>query len=165
MGFIKKIKTPAALSKLLSDTKKKDRKVKIVFTNGCFDLLHKGHVTYLEQAKALGDFLVVGLNADQSVKALKGPQRPVNPLEDRLEVIAALESVNWVTWFDEDTPLALIKKIRPDIYVKGGDWKKADLPEVPLVEGWGGRVKILTFVKGRSTTRLIEKMRPKRTRR
>src|ERR1700757_562009 len=118
VSFLSKIKSPRSLKRILSGTRKST-----VFTNGCFDLLHKGHVTYLERARRLGDGLIVALNSDDSVKRLKGADRPLNSLADRLEVIAALESVDYVTWFEPDTPLELIRLIRPDILVKGGDWK------------------------------------------
>ena len=133
------------------------RSSRIVFTNGCFDLLHKGHVTYLQEARNLGDLLVVGLNSDDSIRRLKGPQRPLNSLQDRLEVIASLESVDWVTWFEEDTPMELIQKLRPDFLAKGGDWKIEQIVGAPEVLSWGGAVKSIPFVEGRSTTRLIEK--------
>lgn len=131
---------------------------RLVFTNGCFDIIHSGHVTYLKQAKALGDRLIVGVNADESVKKLKGPSRPVNPLPDRLAVLAALESVDYVIPFSEPTPIELIKIVRPDIYVKGGDYTPQTLPEAPVVEELGGIVKILPFVKDRSTTSIINRI-------
>ena len=134
---------------------------KVVFTNGCFDLLHKGHVEYLERARRLGAWLVVALNADASVRRLKGPSRPLNPLADRLEVLASLESVDFVTWFDDDTPLTVIEQIRPDVLVKGGDWKVADIVGGAEVVGWGGKVRSLPYLEGRSTTRLIERARRK----
>ncbi|WP_088893650.1 D-glycero-beta-D-manno-heptose 1-phosphate adenylyltransferase [Leptolyngbya ohadii] len=132
---------------------------RIVFTNGCFDLLHPGHVTYLQQAKALGDVLVVGVNSDESVRQLKGMGRPVNSLDDRLTVLAALESVNYVIPFSELTPHHLIELIRPDIFVKGGDYTRETLPEASLVEQLGGEVYILPFVDDRSTTRIINQIR------
>lgn len=131
----------------------------MVFTNGCFDLIHKGHVTYLEKAKNLGDVLVVALNSDISVQRLKGPTRPINPLKDRLEVIAALESVDYVTWFGEDTPLNLIQLLRPKILVKGGDWKLDQVVGAEEVLGWGGKVKLISFVPGRSTTGMIARVK------
>lgn len=132
---------------------------KIVFTNGVFDILHAGHVGYLEQARQLGEFLVVGLNSDESVRRLgKGPNRPVNPIGDRARVIGALRCVDAVIVFAEDTPESLISQLKPDIHVKGGDYKKEDLPETQIVEGYGGQVVILPFLEGRSTTRIIEKM-------
>ena len=119
----------------------------LVFTNGCFDILHRGHVTYLAQAAALGQSMVVALNSDASVKRLgKGGDRPVNPLEDRLAVMAALESVSLVTWFDEDTPLQRILDCRPDILVKGGDWPVDKIVGCAEVKSWGGRVYSIPFV-------------------
>ncbi|MEP0912802.1 D-glycero-beta-D-manno-heptose 1-phosphate adenylyltransferase [Leptolyngbya sp. GB1-A1] len=132
---------------------------RIVFTNGCFDLLHSGHVTYLQQAKALGDVLIVGVNSDESVRQLKGMGRPVNALDDRLTVLTALESVDYVIPFSELTPHHLIEIIRPDVFVKGGDYTRETLPEAPLVEQLGGVVHILSFVENRSTTRTIEQIR------
>lgn len=132
----------------------------LVFTNGVFDLLHAGHVDYLEAARALGDFLVVGLNSDESVRRLgKGPERPLNTLEDRMRVVGALRCVDWVLGFEEDTPVRLIDELRPDIHVKGGDYRAKDLPETPVVEAYGGRVVILPLLPGRSTTGLVTKMR------
>ncbi|MGF1478068.1 MAG: D-glycero-beta-D-manno-heptose 1-phosphate adenylyltransferase [Cyanophyceae cyanobacterium] len=137
----------------------------IVFTNGCFDILHPGHVTYLQQAKALGDILILGVNSDESVKGLKGPSRPINPLADRLTVLAGLASVDYVIAFDEATPIELLKILRPDIYVKGGDYTPETLPEAPVVKELGGIVKILPFVENRSTTAIIERiMSPSETR-
>ena len=133
---------------------------RVIFTNGVFDVLHRGHVSYLDQARALGDRLVVGLNTDASAKRLnKGPDRPLNPEADRAMVMAALESVNAVTWFDEDTPLALIEALRPDVIVKGGDYDMDRLPETALVKTWGGQAKALPFVAGYSTTQLVERIR------
>ena len=129
----------------------------MVFTNGCFDVLHKGHVTYLQEARNLGDGLIVGLNSDESIRRLKGPQRPLNSLQDRLEVIASLESVDWVTWFEEDTPLELIHRFRPQILAKGGDWKVDQIVGASEVLSWGGAVQSIPFVEGRSTTALIAK--------
>jgi rfaE bifunctional protein nucleotidyltransferase chain/domain len=132
----------------------------LVFTNGVFDILHRGHVTYLAQARALGASLVVALNTDASVKRLgKGGDRPVNTLEDRVAVVAALEAVALVTWFDEDTPLRLILECRPDRLVKGGDWAVADIVGAREVQGWGGTVHSIAFKHDRSTTRLLEKIR------
>jgi D-glycero-beta-D-manno-heptose 1-phosphate adenylyltransferase len=132
----------------------------LVFTNGCFDLLHRGHVTYLAQARALGSSLIVALNTDASVRRLgKGEERPVNPLEDRAAVIAALAAVDLVTWFDADTPIDLIVQLRPDILVKGGDWPEEQIVGAPEVRAWGGRVVSLPFRHDRSTTGLIERIR------
>lgn len=131
----------------------------LVFTNGVFDILHAGHVTYLEQARALGDLLVVGLNSDDSVRRLgKGPERPINTLEDRATVISALRSVDAVLEFGEDTPERLISELRPDIHVKGGDYLADQLPETAIVRSYGGKVVILPFLDGRSTTRIIRKL-------
>jgi len=131
-----------------------------VFTNGVFDLLHRGHVTYLAQARALGASLVVGVNTDASVRRLgKGTERPINPLEDRLAVLAALESVSLVVAFDEDTPLALVLECRPDVIVKGGDYTAATTAGAAEVVGWGGRFEALPLLPGRSTSALLEKMR------
>ncbi|MEC4892727.1 MAG: D-glycero-beta-D-manno-heptose 1-phosphate adenylyltransferase [Oscillatoria sp. PMC 1051.18] len=131
----------------------------IVFTNGCFDILHPGHVIYLAQAKALGDILIVGVNSDPSIKQLKGSQRPINSLRDRLQVLAALASVDYVVPFEESTPSELLKIVCPDIYVKGGDYTRETLPETPVVEELGGIIKILPFVGSNSTTKIIEKIR------
>lgn len=131
----------------------------IVFTNGCFDLLHRGHVEYLYAARALGDLLVVGLNSDDSVRRLKGPDRPLNPLDDRALVLAALECVDAVTPFPEDTPLALIRALLPDVLVKGGDYTPETVVGRAEVEAAGGRVVIVPLVPGRSTTGTIERMR------
>jgi D-glycero-beta-D-manno-heptose 1-phosphate adenylyltransferase len=131
-----------------------------VFTNGVFDVLHRGHVLYLAQARALGGSLIVALNTDASVRRLgKGDDRPLNGEADRAVVMAAQEAVGLVTWFDEDTPQALIAEIRPDILVKGGDYDMAVLPETALVESWGGHALALPFVSGYSTTALVKKIR------
>ena len=158
---ISKVKKPEALKRLLARSKKK-----VVFTNGVFDILHRGHVTYLHQAKRLGEILVVALNEDDSVRKLKGPTRPLNRLSDRLLTIAGLESVDYVTWFSEETPLRVIKLIRPKVLVKGGDYS----PDAPAgtskyivgtkeVRAWGGKSKALPFVDGYSTTKTIAKLK------
>lgn len=132
----------------------------LVFTNGCFDILHRGHVTYLAQAAALGVSMVVALNSDASVKRQgKGDDRPVNALEDRLAVMAALGCVSLVTWFDEDTPLQRILECRPDILVKGGDWPIDRIVGGSEVTGWGGSVHSIPFIHQKSTTALLEKIR------
>ena len=132
----------------------------LVFTNGCFDVLHRGHVTYLAQARALGASLIVGVNSDASVKRLdKSGDRPVNPLEDRMEVLAALESVSLVAPFDEDIPLNLILACRPDVLVKGGDWRVESIVGAREVQSWGGRVYSIPFLHERSTTALLNKIR------
>lgn len=129
-----------------------------VFTNGCFDLLHPGHVSYLKDAKALGKSLIVGLNSDTSVKAIKGSKRPINPQNDRAQMLTALEMVDAVIYFHETTPIQLIQKIQPDIYVKGGDYQKENLPESPIVESYGGVVQILSFIDGYSSTKIIQRI-------
>ena len=132
----------------------------LVFTNGVFDLLHAGHVTYLEQARALGDLLVVALNTDESVRRLgKGPERPLNALADRARVMGALRCVDFVVSFGEDDPTAILSQIRPDIHVKGGDYDPETMPETPTVRAYGGQVVILPLLAGRSTTRLVQAMR------
>ena len=132
----------------------------LVFTNGVFDVLHRGHVTYLAQARALGASLVVALNSDASVKRLgKGDDRPVNTLDDRLAVIAALEAPALVTSFDDDTPLALILALKPDVLVKGGDWRPEDIVGAREVGSWGGAVHAIPFLHERSTTALLRKIR------
>jgi rfaE bifunctional protein nucleotidyltransferase chain/domain len=132
----------------------------LVFTNGVFDILHRGHVTYLAQARALGASLFVALNSDASVRRLgKGPERPINALCDRLAVVAALESVSLATWFEEDTPLATILLVRPDVLVKGGDWKPEAIVGAPEVLGWGGTVHSIPFDHPTSTSALLERVR------
>ncbi len=134
----------------------------LVFTNGVFDIVHRGHVTCLEQARALGASLLLALNSDASARALgKGDDRPVNPLEDRLAVAAALEAVTLVTWFEEETPLALILAVKPDVLVKGGDWKEDAIAGAAEVRGWGGTVHSIPFVHQRSTTALLGRIRGK----
>ncbi len=137
---------------------KADRK-KIVFTNGCFDLLHVGHIRYLAQAKKLGDFLIIGLNSDSSVKELKGEDRPINSLEDRATLLSAIESVNLVVMFEEQTPENLIKDIVPDILVKGGDYNIEDIVGYQTVMQNGGQVKTLSFYDGYSSTNYINKIK------
>lgn len=136
---------------------------RIVFTNGCFDILHRGHVTYLNQAKALGDVLIVGVNSDESVRQLKGNTRPVNTLADRMELLAALNCVDAIAPFNETTPCNLIQIVRPQVFVKGGDYTRETLPEASLVEELGGVVKILPFVSDRSTTQLIQQIQNLKT--
>lgn len=132
----------------------------LVFTNGCFDVLHRGHVTYLAQARALGASLIVGVNSDASVKRQgKGDDRPINAEQDRMMVLAALESVSLVVRFDEDTPLNLILVCRPDLLVKGGDWKPENIVGAKEVQGWGGLVHSIPFLHERSTTALLRKIR------
>lgn len=143
----------------LADSLRADGK-RIVFTNGVFDILHVGHLRYLEAARALGDALLIGVNADESVRRLKGPTRPVNLEAERAELLAALRCVDGVCVFHEDTPMELIKAVRPHIHAKGGDYKTPDaLPETPLVRSLGGDVVILQLVPDRSTTRIIESLK------
>jgi D-beta-D-heptose 7-phosphate kinase/D-beta-D-heptose 1-phosphate adenosyltransferase len=146
--------TQTQLERQLDDYRTSNQR--IVFTNGCFDILHRGHVTYLNQAKALGDVLIVGVNTDESVRRLKGSTRPVNPLADRMAVLAGLGCVDAIAPFNETTPCKLIQTIRPDVFVKGGDYTRETLPEAALVEELGGVVKILAYVGDRSTTNLIQ---------
>ncbi len=140
------------LKKAVDEARAKGKK--IVFTNGCFDILHVGHIRYLKEARALGDVLVIGLNSDKSVSVIK-PGRPVNPQGWRAEILAALEMVDYVTVFDEDTPYELIKLLKPDILVKGGDWKKEDIVGSDIAK----ETRSLPYVKGISTTALIEKIK------
>lgn len=154
-AFEAKICQPDELAARLSATRRP-----LVFTNGCFDILHRGHVTYLAQARALGESLLVAVNTDASVKRLgKGEDRPINTMADRMAVLAALECVSLVTWFDEDTPLARILEARPDVLVKGGDWPIDKIVGGREVLGWGGRVHSIPFIHERSTTALVEKIR------
>ena len=156
--------TPDFLAKIVARDEARSRMAAlpgpVVFTNGVFDVLHRGHVTYLAQARALGASLVVGLNSDASARRLgKGPDRPLNAEADRAILLAALESVSLVTWFDEDTPVALLTELKPQIYVKGGDYDVATLPETRAMQAWGGRALALPFVDGYSTTALVKKIR------
>jgi rfaE bifunctional protein nucleotidyltransferase chain/domain len=154
-AFQAKICSPADLASRISMLQRP-----LVFTNGVFDILHRGHVTYLAQARALGAALIVALNTDASVRRLgKGDDRPLNALEDRLAVVAALEAVSLVTWFDEDTPLQRILEIRPEVLVKGGDWPIADIVGATQVQSSGGAVHSIPFEHERSTTALLRKIR------
>ena len=132
---------------------------KIVFTNGCFDILHVGHTRYLGEAKKLGDALVVAVNSDSSVKAIKGEKRPLVPEAERVEIIASLEVVDFATVFFEETPVALIEELEPDVIVKGGDWDEKDVAGRESVKKWGGKVAIIPQVEGVSTTNVVEKIR------
>jgi len=131
---------------------------KIIFTNGCFDILHSGHVTYLNKSKELGDVLIVGLNSDNSVRRLKGASRPINNEIDRAYILDNLKSVDYVSIFDEDTPLELIKKVLPDIITKGGDYKKENVVGYSVVKEYGGDVVIIDLVEGKSTTDIIKRI-------
>jgi len=153
-GSFHKILSHASLSTFRADNKDK----KIVFTNGCFDILHVGHKRYLEQASALGDIFVIGVNSDASVRRLKGPGRPVNSEQDRMEILSALGFVDYVVLFDEDTPYELIKKVQPDVLVKGGDYTVDQVVGKDIVEARGGKVELIQFVEGKSTTNMINKI-------
>ena len=154
-GFVSKLCPRAELQPRLAGLARP-----IIFTNGVFDIVHRGHVTYLAQARALGANLVVGLNSDASARGLgKAPGRPLNHEGDRAMVLAALESVSLVTLFDEATPVELLQLVRPDIYVKGGDYDVERLAETVLVRSWGGEARTLPFVDGYSTTALVERIR------
>ncbi len=130
----------------------------VVFTNGCFDLIHRGHVEYLEAARALGDVLIVAVNSDRSVRTLKGPTRPITPAGDRAHVLAALACVDYVVEFDDDTAERIVQQLRPDVYVKGGDYAQAEPVEAPIVRAYGGSVRILPFTSGYSTTDLVQRI-------
>lgn len=131
----------------------------IVTTNGCFDILHVGHVRYLEKAKSFGDVLIVALNSDKSVKSIKGDSRPINNENDRAEILSALRSVDYVVLFDEDSPIKLLLQIKPDVHTKGADYTVETLPEAKGIIEAGGRIEFISFVEGKSTTAVIEKMR------
>lgn len=154
-GFFEKLCARAALAARVAALPQP-----VVFTNGVFDILHRGHVTYLAQARALGASLVVAANSDVSARRLgKGADRPINRLEDRVAVLAALQAVDLVTWFGDDTPLALILACRPDVLVKGGDWKPEAIVGAAQVIGWGGSVRSIPFQFERSTTATLNKIR------
>ena len=156
-AFERKICRPEDLAARVAGLKRP-----LVFTNGVFDLLHRGHVTYLAQARALGASLLVAANSDASARGLgKGAGRPLNALEDRLAVLAALEAVTLVTWFEQETPLELILAVKPDVLVKGGDWKPEAIVGAKDVKSWGGAVHSIPLLQGRSTTSLIRRIRGK----
>ena len=152
----RKIKTLALAVKVIKKLKEQNKK--IVFTNGCFDILHAGHASYLSKAKSLGSALVIGLNSDGSVKKLKGRPRPIVTQKNRAIMLAALEAVDLVIIFNGLTPIKLIKAIKPDVLVKGGDWRKEDIVGAGFVESYGGKVKSLSYIKGLSTRGLIAKI-------
>ena len=154
-----KIVTLSQLQERLAAMRKSNPRPVVVFTNGCFDLVHRGHVDYLSRARDLGDVLVVGLNSDASVRRLKGDGRPVSNQESRSEVMAAFAFVDFVVLFDEDTPIKLIEAVLPDILVKGGDYSHDTVVGADFVEQHGGRLELLSLVPGESTTRLVERMR------
>lgn len=151
-----KIVTREALLRIRQVLKTQQKTV--VFTNGCFDILHAGHVAYLEDARALGDALIVGLNSDASVQRLKGPSRPINTELNRARVIAGLQAVDYVCIFDEDTPISLIQTIQPDIHTKGGDYSPTTLPEYEVIKDYGGDVEIVPFRPGLSSSSVIAKI-------
>jgi len=150
----KKIKARKELLRIIKNLKAKGKQ--IVFTNGCFDLLHLGHVRYLEEAKALGDVLVVGVNSDSSVRKLKGPKRPILPEEERTEILSGLGCVDYITVFNEADPLKLITSLKPNLLVKGGDWTREQIVGREVVERSGGESVIIPFVKGASTSNVID---------
>ncbi len=151
------------LSRLLKVRRElKSRGKRVVFTNGCFDLLHAGHIKLFREAKALGDVLIVALNEDASIRRLKGPARPVFPLAERLEILAAIGDIDYLTWFGEDTPLKIITALRPDVLVKGGDWTPDKVVGRDVVEAAGGKVVIIPTLKGRSTTGIIDRIKKSR---
>jgi len=152
-----KIKSLKELAKITNQLKAKGKK--IVFTNGCFDILHSGHVQYLEKAKNSGDYLIVALNSDYSIKRIKGDGRPIVPELDRAKVLAGLESVDFVVLFNQDTPLKTIQTLKPDILIKGGDWSKDKIVGADFVQKSGGKVKTVKLRAGRSTTNIIEKIK------
>ena len=154
--YLTKIKTLAEAKDECSRIKASGKR--IVFTNGCFDILHPGHVRYLSEAKALGDFLVVAVNSDRSVRIIKGPKRPILEQQARAELIAALEAVDLVLIFDEENPLRVIQNLLPDILVKGGDWAESEIIGADVVRGGGGQIKRIPFVTGFATTDIIDRI-------
>ena len=152
----KKVKSTAKIEKLAKQLHKWERR--IVFTNGCFDILHPGHVKYLLKAKSFGDILIIGLNSDTSVKRLKGERRPIHNQKDRALVLSSLECVDYITLFEEDTPYDLINRIKPDILVKGGDWDVKDIVGADIVLSAGGEVLSLPYYEGHSTTGILEEL-------
>lgn len=151
-----KVKNLGELCRIVKRLKAKGKRV--VFTNGCFDILHYGHVKYLQDAKAKGDILIVAVNRDCSIKKIKGPKRPIVAEQDRANVIAALESVDYVVLFGEDTPLKLIRRLKPDVLVKGADWDVKNMVGREVIRSYGGKVYTIKLAKGRSTTGLIKRI-------
>ncbi len=156
MKYLSKIKGLEEAKKIVSELRSKGKR--IVFTNGCFDIIHLGHIRYLNEAKRLGDFLIVAINSDSSVKKIKGEKRPIIDEKARAEIISALEFVDMVIIFSEETPYRLIKEIQADILVKGGDWKEEEIVGADIVKERGGRVLTIPYVSGYSTTSIIEKI-------
>ena len=155
--IVAKLKTAGELAVIRAQMHARGQK--LVFTNGCFDLLHPGHIRLLSEAKKLGDVLVVGLNSDASVKRLKGDSRPILSEHDRAQVLGGLDAVDFVVLFEEDTPLSLIEAIRPGVLVKGGDYTESTVVGASLVKEWGGEVALIPLVPGRSTTSMVERMK------
>ncbi len=151
-----KVVSPKEVSSLCDRLRRE--KAVIVFTNGIFDLLHPGHVEYLSAAREMGTHLIVGINTDESTRRIKGEKRPLIPMESRAEVLAALSAVSYVTWFEEDTPAEIIRKVRPAILVKGGDWKPEQIVGRDFVESYGGNVSSIPYIPGTSTSAMIEKI-------
>lgn len=151
-----KIKTTEEIERIVNKIRGKNKK--IVTTNGVFDILHIGHIRYLQEAKKLGDVLIVGLNSDSSVKLIKGPKRPINNQEERVEVLAALEFIDYIVVFEEETPVKLLGRIKPDVHVKGRDYDINEIIEKDTVEKNGGKIELLSLVKEKSTTNLIERI-------
>ena len=154
--MIDKVKTQDELIPILDALRKKGKR--IVFTNGCFDILHVGHVRYIKEAKGYGDILVVAVNSDTSVKSIKGDKRPIVSQSERAEVLSALETVDYVTMFDEETPYNIIKKLQPDVLIKGGDWTIEKIVGRDIVEARGGKVIAIPFIEGASTTGIVERI-------
>lgn len=152
-----KIKTLSEVAQKAHELKKSEKT--IGFTNGCFDILHAGHISYLEEAKNACDVLIVGVNSDESVKRIKGKSRPLNSEDDRMKVLASNQSVDFVFKFDEDTPLKSIKQIKPDVLVKGGDWEEDEIVGADFVKSYGGKVLTLSYIHGYSTTSIINSIK------
>ncbi len=159
MSYLSKLKKDIdnEVKKIVDKLKKEGKK--IVFTNGCFDILHLGHIRYLSEAKKLGDFLIVAINSDSSVRRIKGNKRPIIDEKARAEIIAALEFVDMVIIFSEDTPYNIIKRLKPDILVKGGDWKEDEIVGADIVKKSGGKVLTIPYITGYSTTSIVEKIK------
>ncbi len=154
--FVSKIKNLADIVDISAQLKKKG--IKVGFTNGCFDILHAGHVSYLNKAKSLVDVLILGLNSDDSIRRIKGKNRPINNQEDRALVVASLECIDFVVLFSEDTPENLIKAIKPDMLIKGADWKNKTVAGCDFVQKYGGKCEFIELLNNRSTTNIIEKI-------
>jgi len=153
----RKLKSQEEMTEIRKELKKQGKKV--VFTNGCFDILHTGHVRLLEKTRALGDVVILGLNSDSSVRKIKGPTRPIIKESERAEMLSALECIDYIVFFDERTPVNIIKKLKPDIHVKGGDYTNKPMPERKVIEGYGGKVVLIPLFKDFSTTSVIEKIK------